>query len=101
MIRCFTLALFLATFSVQAAEWEQILATTSSLRTGGARLISSDALKLDDGESALITYWEILYDTVHLDVYRCVDVVGQEFAPRRQSCWKVLTPTGRPEVQPD
>lgn len=101
MIKWLILALFAAAFSVQAAEWERTLATTSSLRTGGARMISSDALKLDDGESALITYWEILHDTAGLNVYRCVDVVGQQFLPRRQTCWKVLTPTERPQRRPD
>ena len=96
MIRLFTLVLFAAIFPVQAAEWEQTLATTSSLRTGGARLVASDALKLDDGESALITYWEVPHDAAGMDIYRCVDVVGQQFSPRRQTCWKVLTPAGRP-----
>jgi hypothetical protein len=99
MIRWLVFALLAAILPAQAAQWQHTLATTASLRTGGARLISSDALALDDGESALITYWEILHATADLDIYRCVDVVGRQFSPLRQTCWKVLTPAGRPPVQ--
>ena len=93
MTRWFALSLLAMLLPAQAAEeWEPTLATTSSLRTGGARLVASDALSLDAGESALVTYWEIQRDAGNRDVYRCVDVVGQDFAPQHQTCWKVLTP---------
>jgi len=93
MNRLLALSLLVIFLPAQAAdEWEQTLATTSSLRTGGARLIASDALGLDAGNSALVTYWEILRDAGNVDVYRCVDEVGRDFSPRRQTCWKVLTP---------
>ena len=101
MIKWFALTLVAVALPAQASEWAETLATTSSLRTGGARLISSDALRLEDGESALVTYWEILHDAVDLDVYRCVDVVGRQLSPLRQTCWKVLTPSGRPPVPPN
>jgi hypothetical protein len=94
MIRCFATILLMTVLSANAAEWEDALATTASLRTAGARLVSSDVLKLEDGESALITYWEAR-NRADLDVYRCVDVVAADFAPLRQMCWKVLTPDGR------
>jgi hypothetical protein len=82
--RWFALALLVTLLPAQAAdEWERTLATTASLRTGDARLVASDALGLGDGDSALVTYWEILRDAGHLDVYRCVDVVGQGFSPQR------------------
>lgn len=100
MTRWFALSLLVMLLPAQAAEeWEQTLATTSSLRTGGARLVASDALSLDDGDSALVTYWEIVRDAGNLDVYRCVDVVGHDFAAQRQTCWKVLTPIGPRPVQ--
>jgi len=92
MLRIFALLLAATTFSVQAAEWEQTLASTASLRTGGAHLVSSDVLKVDDEESALITYWESATDTASREIYRCVDIVGPDFSPLRQTCWKVLTP---------
>jgi len=93
MKKLLTLSLLVTLLSAQAAEeWEPTLATTSSLRTGGARLVASDALGLDDGDSALVTYWEIPRDARNVDIYRCVDVVGQDFSPHRQTCWKVLTP---------
>ncbi len=96
MIRRFLPILFAAILPAQAAEWQQTLATTASLRTAAAHLVSSDVLRLKDGESAMITYWEAARGTTDLDVYRCVDVVGPDFAPLSQTCWKVLTPTGRP-----
>lgn len=80
--------------AAQAEQWDPSLATTASLRTGGARLASSDALALDDGNVGLITYWEVRTDD-DLDIYRCIDVVDSRFAPVSQSCWKVLRPTGR------
>jgi hypothetical protein len=85
MNRWFALALLVTLLPAQAAadEWEPTLATTASLRTGDARLVASDALGLGDGDSALVTYREILRDAGHLDVYRCVDVVGQGFPPQR------------------
>lgn len=94
MINLLIPVLFIISCSVHAAEWEQTLASTASLRTGGARLVSSDVLKVDDGESALITYWESAPDATDRDIYRCVDIVGEDFSPLRQMCWKVLTPIG-------
>lgn len=79
--------------AAEAEQWEPSLATTASLRTGGARLTSSDALTLDKGNIGLITYWEVRSDN-DLDIYRCVDVVDSRFAPVRQDCWRVLRPTG-------
>ena len=82
----------------QQPEWEQTLATTASLRTAGARLVTSDALRLEDGDSALITYWETA-GANDLAVYRCVDVVDSDFELISQTCWKVLAPNGaRPLV---
>ena len=86
---------------VQADQWEQVPATTASLRTGGAHLVSSDALGLDDRRTALITYWEAARGTNDLDVYRCVDVVDDRFVPASQSCWKVLTAVGRRPIEED
>ena len=57
MIRIIAFTLVVIGTASHAAEWEQTLASTSSLRTGGARLVSSDVLRGDNGESALITYW--------------------------------------------
>jgi hypothetical protein len=72
--------------TAHAQQWEQSLASPASLRTGGASLVSSDAVTLDDGKLALITYWEV--GTSHdLDVYRCIDVVDSAFAPTSQQCW--------------
>lgn len=97
MFRVSAILLAIIVLPVQAAEWEQTLASTASLRTGGANLVSSDVLKVDDDESALITYWESAQNAANREVYRCVDIVGPDFAPLRQTCWKVLTPTqGRP-----
>lgn len=95
MARLLMLGLFAATYSAHAAEWEETMASTASLRTGGARLVSSDVLKGDGAESALITYWESSPDGPNHDVYRCVDIVRADFAPVRQTCWKVLTPAVR------
>lgn len=92
MTRLITLSLFCVAGAAQAAEWEQTLASTASLRTGGAHLVSSDVLKVDDDESALITYWESAPNAANREIYRCVDFVGPDFAPLRQACWKVLTP---------
>lgn len=94
MTRLLMLGLFATACSAQAAEWEQSLASTASLRTGGARLVSSDVLKIDSTESALITYWESASDAPNRDIYRCVDIVGPDFSPLRQTCWKVLAPAG-------
>ena len=100
MTRWCMLGLLFVMCSAHAAEWEQTLATTASLRTGGARLVSSDVLKVDDTESALITYWESASDAEDRNVYRCVDIVGHDFSPLRQTCWKVLTPAGRRPAEP-
>lgn len=99
----FRISIFLLAASVlpaQAAEWEQTLASTASLRTGGAHLVSSDVLKVDDDESVLITYWESSPDSASREVYRCVDIAGPDFSPLRQTCWKVLTPAARRTSEP-
>lgn len=95
MMQWCMLIILAVTCSAQAAEWEETLASTASLRTGGARLVSSDVLKVDNGESALITYWESAPEVASRKVYRCVDIVGPDFALLRQTCWKVLTPAGK------
>jgi len=92
MIR-FTPILLVLALPVHSAEWEQTLATTASLRTAGARLVSSDVFSFEESQAALITYWETA--TTNRDVYRCVDIVNMEFEPVRQTCWKVLAPIGR------
>lgn len=86
--------LLLLAGAAQAQQWQPSLASTASLRTGGAHLVSSDALTIEDGKAALITYWEAR--TSHnLDVYRCVDVVDATFTPISQQCWSALRPSGR------
>jgi hypothetical protein len=98
-IAAFVLVLIATT--CHAAEWEQTLASTSSLRTGGARLVSSDVLERDRGESALITYWESGQIGPNRNIYRCVDIVGADFTPLKQTCWKVLTPELRQSTESD
>jgi len=93
-IRFFIAMLFMSA-SAHAEQWKELAATTASLRAFGAHLVSSDALVLDNEKTALITYWEAARGTEDLDVYRCVDIVGEDFAPISQSCWKVLTAAGR------
>jgi hypothetical protein len=80
--------------SANAAEWEQSLATVPALRTGGASLVSSDAIEIEGRRYALITYWETRSGD-DLDFYRCVDIADSTFATVRQNCWKALRPTGR------
>lgn len=80
--------------SANAAEWEQSLATVPALRTGGASLVSSDAIEMESGRYALITYWEVRSRN-ELDFYRCVDITDSTFATVQQDCWKALRPTGR------
>jgi len=101
VIRNAALVLVLVATVSQAAEWEQTLASTSSLLTGGARLVSSDVLERDHGESALITYWESDQIGPNRNIYRCVDIVGADFTPLRQTCWKVLTPELRQSTESD
>ena len=96
MIRRFLL-LFLILETASAAEWEQSLATVPALRTGGASLVSSDALAIEGGRYALITYWESR-SRDDVDFYRCVDIADSTFATVRQDCWKALRPTGRGPV---
>lgn len=84
----------LVSSAVEAEQWVSSLATTASLRTGGATLVSSDALHMDDGQIALITYWERRAGN-DLDIYRCVDVVDESFHEINQQCSSVLRPTGR------
>lgn len=80
--------------AAQAEPWESSLASVASLRTGDASLVSSDAMPLDHGQFALITYWEARSDS-NLDVYRCVDTTDSSFTTLRQQCWRALRPTGR------
>ena len=84
--------------TANAAEWEQSLATVPALRTGGASLVSSDALMIEGGRYALITYWESRSPD-DVDFYRCVDIADSTFATVRQDCWKALRPTGRDPVR--
>jgi len=78
------------------STWEKTGATTASLRTGGAYLVSSDALIVDDEKSALVTYWIWPEGADNQEVYRCVDVVATiDFAHAAQRCWKVLRARGR------
>jgi hypothetical protein len=86
--------------AAHAQQWEPSLASPASLRTGGASLASSDAVALDDGNLALITYWEVRTSR-DLDVYRCIDVVDSAFVPVSQRCWSALRPTGRGPVTID
>jgi hypothetical protein len=99
MIRWVLLAFVLS--NAAHAQWESSLATVASLRTGGASLVSSDAMALGDGQLALITYWEARSDS-NLDVYRCVDITDGGFETIRQACWRALRPAGRaPRVAED
>ncbi len=78
------------------STWQQTNATTASLRTGGAYLVSSDAIEVDDEKSALITYWIWPEGADNQEVYRCVDIVATvDFAHAAQRCWKVLRANGR------
>jgi hypothetical protein len=83
--------------TVNAAQWEPSLASIASLRTGGAELVSSDAVTLDSGDLALVTYWEVRTKD-DLDVYRCIDVVDSRLSNISQQCWSALRPTGRGPV---
>ena len=78
------------------STWQKTGATTSSLRTGGAYLVSSDAIEVDDEKTALITYWILPEGADNQEVYRCVDIVATiDFAHAAQRCWKVLRALGR------
>jgi hypothetical protein len=91
------LILLLVSEPSYSLQWEPSLASTGSLRTGGARLMSSDALKMGDGNIALITYWEVR--TPHdLDMYRCVDTVDSAFQEKGEQCWRAQRPSGRGPV---
>lgn len=93
MIRRIVLSM-LACSAAQAEPWESSLASVASLRTGGASLVASDSMRLDHGQSALITYWEARSES-DFDVYRCVDIADSNFATISQRCWRALRPTGR------
>lgn len=93
MIRRVFLSL-LACTTAQADPWEASLASVASLRTGGASLVSSDSLQIDNGQFALITYWEARTES-NLDFYRCVDITDSSFATGSEQCWRALRPTGR------
>lgn len=78
------------------STWQTTGATTASLRTGGAYLVSSDAIDVDHEKAALVTYWIWPEGADNQEVYRCVDIVGTvDFAHAAQRCWKVLRARGR------
>ncbi len=78
------------------STWRETGATTASLRTGGAYLVSSDAIEIDDEKTALVTYWIWPEGADSQEVYRCVDIVAKvDFAHAAQKCWKVLRALGR------
>lgn len=78
------------------STWQKTGATTASLRTGGAYLVSSDAIEVDDEKTALVTYWIWPEGADNQEVYRCVDIVAKvDFAHAAQKCWKVLRALGR------
>ena len=73
------------------STWRKSGATTASLRAGGAYLVSSDAVEVDDEKTALVTYWIGPEGSESQDVYRCVDIVARvDFSHAAQRCWKVL-----------
>ena len=79
------------------STWEKTGATTAALRSGGAYLVSSDAILVDDEKTALITYWIWPEGVDNQEVYRCVDIVATiDFEHAAQRCWKVLRARGRP-----
>lgn len=79
------------------STWEKTAATTASLRTGGAYIVSSDAIRIDDEKTALVTYWQWSKGLQDTEVYRCVDIVATvDFEHAAQKCWKVLRAGGRP-----
>ena len=78
------------------STWQKTGATTASLRTGGAYLVSSDAIEVDDEKTAFVTYWIWPEGADNQEVYRCVDIVATiDFAHAAQRCWKVLRARGR------
>ena len=69
------------------STWENTGATTASLRTGGAYLVASDAIRVDDEKTALVTYWIWPEGADNQEVYRCVDIVATvDFAHAAQKC---------------
>lgn len=90
-------ALLVVSNATHAQQWQPSLATVASLRTGGATIVSSDSLEMDDGNIAFVTYWEARSHH-YLDVYRCIDVVDSTFQALSQECWSALRPTGRGPV---
>jgi len=80
------------------STWVKTGATTASLRVGGAYLVSSDAVVIDDEKTALITYWQWSSGIEITEVYRCVDIVATaDFAHAAQKCWKILKAAGGPK----
>ena len=78
------------------STWQITSATTASLRAGGAYLVSSDAIEVDDEKTALVTYWIWPEGADNQEVYRCVDIVATiDFAHAAQRCWKILRARGR------
>ena len=79
------------------STWRDTGATTASLRTGGAYLISSDGIEIDDEKTALVTYWIGPEGSEVQDIYRCVDIVANvDFAHAAQKCWRVLRADDQP-----
>ena len=69
------------------STWQETGATTASLRTGGAYLVSSDAIEIDDEKTALVTYWILPEGADNQEVYRCVDIVAKvDLAHAAQKC---------------
>jgi len=78
------------------STWQKTGATTASLRTGGAYLVASDAVRVDLEKTALVTYWIWPEGADNQEVYRCVDIVATvDFEHAAQRCWKVLRAAGR------
>jgi len=79
------------------STWVETAATTASLRTGGAYLVSSDAIKVDDEKTALVTYWQWSKGLEETQIYRCVDIVATvDFEHAAQRCWKILRAGNKP-----
>lgn len=79
--------------------WVKVAASTASLRTGGGTIVASDVLPLGSGRLALITYWELARGSSDRDIYRCIDVQTIQFEQIEQTCWSVLTPSGRRPIE--
>ena len=79
------------------STWHKTRATTASLRTGGAYLVSSDSVDIDSEKTALVTYWIKPEGSEVQDIYRCVDIIAKiDFAPAAPKCWRVLRADDQP-----